>query len=46
MACMSWHHAGTLTEYERKALEELKPVLQGNIQKGIEFVKGAPVGAA
>lgn len=38
--------AGTLSDYERKALEELKPVLRGNIDKGVEFVKGAPVGAA
>lgn len=43
---VSTHPSGTLSDYERKALEELKPVLRGNIDKGVEFVKGAPVGAA
>lgn len=36
---------GELSDYEKAALEELKPMLAGNIKKGIEFVKGAPVSA-
>jgi len=31
------HGLGTLTDYEKKKLEELLPELQGSIKKGIEF---------
>lgn len=41
-------HAGPLSDYEQQALEELKPVLKGNIDKGVAFVQPSEsaVGAA
>ena len=33
---------GQLSDYETKALEDLKPVLSGNIKNGIQFASGVP----
>ncbi len=36
---------GELSEYEKRGLEELKPLLTKNIEAGVSFAKGAPVSA-
>lgn len=33
---------GNLTPYEKKGVEDLIPILRGNIDKGVEFAKSPP----